>query len=114
MKFIGDEIMVAATDPAAGVRILGDLVDAFTDDGTQPRGGMVFGEVLFRHGDYYGPVVNLAARLVDAAIPGEALVDRSVVEALKDDDDLTFEPAGRRMLKGFDVPVGVWSLAPGC
>ena len=77
-------------------------------------GGMVFGEVLFRHGDYYGPVVNLAARLVDAAIPGEALVDRSVVEALKDDDDLTFEPAGRRMLKGFDVPVGVWSLAPGC
>ena len=114
VKFIGDEIMVAATDPAAGVRILRDLVDAFTDDGTQPRGGMVFGEVLFRHGDYYGPVVNLAARLVDAAIPGEALVDRSVVEALKDDDDLTFEPAGRRMLKGFDVPVGVWSLAPGC
>ena len=113
VKFIGDEIMVAAVDPAAGVRIVADLVDAFTEDGTQPRGGLVFGEVLFRHGDYYGPVVNLAARLVDAAIPGEALVDRSVVEALKD-DDLGFEPAGRRMLKGFDQPVAVWSLAPGC
>jgi adenylate cyclase len=111
VKFIGDEIMVAAVDPAAGVRIVGDLVEAFTDDGTQPRGGLVFGEVLFRHGDYYGPVVNLAARLVDAAIPGEALVDRSVVEALKD-DDLGFEPAGRRMLKGFDEPVAVWGLAP--
>jgi adenylate cyclase len=109
VKFIGDEIMVAAVDPAAGVRIVGDLVDAFTEDGTQPRGGLVFGEVLFRHGDYYGPVVNLAARLVDAAIPGEALADRSVVEALKD-DDLGFEPAGRRMLKGFDEPVAVWSL----
>ena len=71
----------------------------------------MFGEVLFRHGDYYGPIVNLAARLVDAAIPGEALVDRSVVEAMKD-DDLVFEPAGRRMLKGFDEPVAVWSLAP--
>jgi class 3 adenylate cyclase len=111
VKFIGDEIMVAAVDPAAGARILGDLVEAFTDDGTQPRGGLVFGEVLFRHGDYYGPVVNLAARLVDAAIPGEALVDRSVVEALKD-DDLAFEAAGRRMLKGFDEPVAVWSLTP--
>jgi adenylate cyclase len=111
VKFIGDEIMVAAVDPAAGVRIVGDLVEAFTDDGTQPRGGLVFGEVLFRHGDYYGPVVNLAARLVDAAIPGEALVDRSVVEALKD-DDLGFEAAGRRMLKGFDEPVAVWSLTP--
>jgi adenylate cyclase len=111
VKFIGDEIMVAAMDPAAGVRIVSDLVDVFTEDGTQPRGGLVFGEVLFRHGDYYGPVVNLAARLVDAAIPGEALVDRSVVEALKD-DDLGFEPAGRRMLKGFDEPVAVWSLTP--
>ncbi len=111
VKFIGDEIMIAAVDPVAGMRIVRDLVAAFTDDGTQPRGGLVFGEVLFRHGDYYGPVVNLAARLVDAAIPGEALVDGSVVEALKDDDDLCFEPAGRRMLKGFDVPVAVWSLA---
>jgi adenylate cyclase len=111
VKFIGDEIMVAAMDPAAGVRIVSDLVDVFTEDGTQPRGGLVFGEVLFRHGDYYGPVVNLAARLVDAAIPGEALVDRSVVEALKDDDQ-SFEPAGRRMLKGFDEPVSVWSLTP--
>jgi class 3 adenylate cyclase len=92
------------------VRIVADLVAAFTDDGTQPRGGLVFGEVLFRHGDYYGPIVNLAARLVDAAIPGEALVDRTVVEALKDDDQV-FEPAGRRMLKGFDEPVAVWSLA---
>ena len=93
------------------MRIVADLAAAFTDDGTQPRGGLVFGEVLFRHGDYYGPIVNLAARLVDAAIPGEALVDRSVVEAMKDDDQV-FEPAGRRMLKGFDEPVAVWSLAP--
>jgi class 3 adenylate cyclase len=109
VKFIGDEIMVAAADPAGGCRIMVDLIDAFTEDGTQPRAGLVFGEVLFRHGDYYGPVVNLAARLVDAAIPGEALVDGSLVEAVKD-EDLAFEPAGRRMLKGFATPVAVWSL----
>jgi class 3 adenylate cyclase len=111
VKFIGDEIMVAAVDPVAGCNIVADLVDAFTDDGTQPRAGLVFGEVLFRHGDYYGPVVNLAARLVDAAIPGEALVDASVVEAVKEDAGPVFEPAGRRMLKGFDEPVAAWTLA---
>ena len=110
VKFIGDEIMVAALDPVAGCRIVLDLVDAFTDDGTQPRGGLVFGEVLFRHGDYYGPVVNLAARLVDTAIPGEVLVDASVADEAKD-EALCFEPAGRRQLKGFDAPVPVWSLA---
>jgi adenylate cyclase len=110
VKFIGDEIMVAAADPVAGCRIVADLVEAFTADGTQPRAGLVFGEVLFRHGDYYGPVVNLAARLAEAAVPGEALVDASVVEAVKD-EVLGFEPAGRRMLKGIDVPVTVWALA---
>ncbi|HEX6417880.1 MAG TPA: hypothetical protein VFZ77_05270 [Acidimicrobiales bacterium] len=110
VKFIGDEIMFAAVDPAAGVRIVAELVAAFGDDGTQPRGGMVFGEVLFRHGDYYGPVVNLAARLVDAAIPGETLVDASVVEALAGTPGVVFEPAGRRMLKGFVDPVAAWSL----
>jgi len=108
VKFIGDEIMFAAVEPAAGVRIVADLVAAFSDDGTQPRGGLVFGEVLFRHGDYYGPMVNLAARLVDAAIPGETLVDGSVVA--RAGEDAMFEPAGRRMLKGFDEPVAVWSL----
>jgi adenylate cyclase len=110
VKFIGDEIMVAVADPLAGCRIVVDLIDAFTDDGTQPRGGLVYGEALFRHGDYYGPVVNLAARLVDAAIPGEALVDASVVEAVKD-EGLSFEGAGRRLLKGLAAPVAVWSLA---
>ena len=110
VKFIGDEIMVAAIDPVAGCHIVLDLVEAFTDDGTQPRGGLVFGEVLFRHGDYYGPVVNLAARLVDTAIPGEVLVDASVADEAKD-EALSFEPAGRRQVKGFDAPVAVWSLA---
>jgi len=110
VKFIGDEIMVAAMDPVAGSHVVLDLVEAFTDDGTQPRGGLVFGEVLFRHGDYYGPVVNLAARLVDTAIPGEVLVDASVAEDAKD-EGLSFEPAGRRQVKGFDAPVAVWSLA---
>jgi adenylate cyclase len=116
VKFIGDAIMFAAADPAAGCGIVGDLVEAFTAGGTQPRGGVVYGEVLFRHGDYYGPVVNLAARLVDAAIPGEVLVDAAVVDTMAGraggpGGQSMFEPAGRRMLKGFEDPVRVWTLA---
>jgi adenylate cyclase len=110
VKVIGDEIMVAAMDPLAGCRIISSLVAAFTADGLRPRAGLVYGEVLYRHGDYYGPVVNLAARLVDEAIPDEVLVDRSVVGALGEAGGPVFEPAGRRVLKGFDEPVAVWSL----
>jgi class 3 adenylate cyclase len=120
VKFIGDEIMVSALDAATGCRLMEALVDTFHDAGVQPRGGLVCGEVLYRHGDYYGPVVNLAARLVDAAIPGEVLVDSSVVRAAGEggidlgsdrSERLTFEPAGRRLLKGFESPVVVWTLA---
>jgi adenylate cyclase len=109
VKFIGDEIMVAALDVESGCRIVGELVASFTADGMAPRGGLVHGDVLFRHGDYYGPVVNLAARLVAEAIPSEVLVDGSVVEATGDPS--RFTPAGRRLLKGFRDPVAVWSLA---
>ena len=48
--------------------------------------------------------MNLAARLVDAAIPGEVLVTDTVAERVES------EPAGRRMLKGFDDPVAVHTL----
>ena len=82
--------------------------------------------MLFRGGDYYGPEVNLASRLVDTAVPGEVLVDRSVVDAVSSVDttptgrtlvgcqnELVFEPGGRRVLKGFAEPVTVWTLLCG-
>lgn len=119
VKFIGDEIMVAALDPASGCRLTLALVEACCMGGMQPRGGLAWGEVLFRGGDYYGRQVNLASRLAGEAIPGEVLVDNSVVDAVGPDRDagqedrLLFEPAGRRMLKGFIDPVPIWSVAVG-
>jgi class 3 adenylate cyclase len=112
VKFIGDEIMVAALDPVSGCRLMLALVEACSVGDMQPRGGMSYGEVLFRGGDYYGREVNLASRLVDAAIPGEVLVDAAVFESVKSLGDASgFEPAGRRLLKGFTDPVPVWTVA---
>jgi class 3 adenylate cyclase len=47
--------------------------------------------------------------LCDEAIPGECLVDAAVGEAVGD-AGLLFEPAGRRLLKGFADPVRVATL----
>ena len=71
--------------------------------GIQPRAGLAFGEVITFHGDYYGPVVNLASRLTDQSVPGEVLVD-SALQCRIGRNDICFEPAGRRQLKGFDEP----------
>ena len=107
VKHIGDEVMCVALDAASGCRIARDITTAF-GDGIEPRGGVAFGDVISRHGDYYGNVVNLAARLADLAIPGEVLVDAETAKSAS--ESLGFSPAGHRLLKGYDDPIEVFSL----
>ena len=76
-----------------------------------PHAGVSYGAVLGRGGDYYGSVVNTASRIADIAVPGEILVTDELVQAATGEADLTFVSAGRRMLKGFDEPVALWSLS---
>ena len=109
VKHIGDEIMVVALDALSGCETVLALMRDLDARGIAPHGGLSFGEVVTRHGDYYGPVVNLASRLADEAIPGEVLVDPAVAEAVVV-DGLVFEPAGRRLLKGFSEAVRVSTL----
>ena len=109
VKLIGDEVMFVATDPVAACEAAIALMRAFEGEyvGVAPRGGLAYGNVVLRSGDYYGTVVNLASRLVDEAVPLELLVTEPLAEAA---EGCAFEPAGRRMVKGFDDPVGVRSL----
>lgn len=107
VKLIGDEVMFVAVDPADGCRIAAGLLERFgADRDLNPRGGMAWGPVLARGGDYFGSTVNLAARLVDQAVPGEVLLTAEL-SALA---PMPVEPGGRRMLKGFIDPVSVASL----
>lgn len=111
VKLIGDEVMFTTVEPdqaceiALGLTRLADV---------PARGGLAHGQVITSGGDLYGPVVNLAARIVDVSIPGEVLVNEALIEAVRDDPHVTatfdVEPAGRRLLKGFTEPVRLWSL----
>jgi adenylate cyclase len=109
VKTVGDEVMFVADDAAAACRVGQALMEGFASPGgtVLPRGGLAYGNVLPRGGDYYGVVVNLAARLVDEAVPQELLVTEDLAEAAV---GCVFEPAGRRMVKGFADPIPVRSL----
>jgi integrase len=88
-------------------RIAEALLGAFGDDGSlTPRGGLAYGPVLSRAGDFFGATVNIAARLVDVAVPGEVLITDDLGQLVQ----RRLQPAGRRMLRGFDDPIAVWSL----
>ncbi len=109
VKLIGDEVMFVATSADAACSAAAALMRGFGSAGSTvlPRGGIAFGEVLVRGGDYYGSVVNLASRLADQAVPEEILVTESLAAAAT---GCSFEPAGRRAMKGFAEPVTVMAL----
>jgi adenylate cyclase len=110
VKLIGDEIMFVADSAADACRVASALDDVFAKADVTPRGGISLGPLFARGGDFYGPVVNVASRLAALAAPGEVLVTRAVRDALGPEDGIELEPAGRRMLKGFDDPVEAFAL----
>jgi adenylate cyclase len=113
VKLIGDEVMFVALDADSAAEIALGLVERFSrsDSSVTPRGGLAMGEILTRGGDYYGPVVNLASRIADLAVPNEILVTGELRERAESSaTPLAFDAAGRRMLKGFDEPVELFAL----
>jgi len=106
VKLVGDEVMFVAEHPDNAAAFALGMMHTYSDRNVMPRGGLATGDLVNLHGDYFGPVVNLAARLVDSAVPGEVLVDDSIAMS----DSVVTEPAGRRTLKGFSDPVRVHSL----
>ena len=104
VKVIGDAVMFVAPRADIGCDIALTLIEQFAKDAeVLPRGGLASGETLMRCGDYYGPIVNLAARIADLAVPREILVTPAVVEGTRG-APYRFETAGRRTLKGIDEP----------
>jgi len=105
VKLIGDEAMFVAksTDDALAI------AHALLDDPDVPplRVGIAAGEVMTRGGDVFGAPVNLAARLVATAQPGEILVD--AVAAARASDAVALEPRGPRALPGFADPIEVYA-----
>jgi len=110
LKYLGDEVMFLAVDPTVACTVALALIADFEAQGIRPHGGLTLGTTVTRRGDYYGPTVNLASRLVNHAVPGEVLVNDELVEALEAEPGLAFVPAGRRMIRGVTDPVRVWTL----
>jgi adenylate cyclase len=112
VKMIGDEVMYVATDAVVAAEIALDLRDAVAAHPVLAdlRGGLVLGEVVAQDGDYYGPEVNLAARIVGEAGPGEILVSAAVADALAAHDAIATRAAGEREMRGFENPVAVYAV----
>ena len=84
VKMIGDEVMFAADDAVAGAEIGLGLVEAYGAGAANldVRVGLAWGPTLSWEGDLFGPVVNLASRLVNVARPATVLASAELGERL--------------------------------
>lgn len=101
VKMIGDEVLFVADDVPTGARIALAMAEAYRHDEalSDVRVGLAAGSVLERDGDVYGPVVNLANRVVAVAFPGSVVVTDEVVEALRDDESMVARSIRSHRLK---------------
>jgi class 3 adenylate cyclase len=111
VKFLGDAVMWVSSNPERLATAALDLVDhpRAREAGLQVRAGLGYGEILAISGDYFGNAVNLAARLVAAAAPGQILAAAELYEQLPQWPAVVQEPL---QLKGFDAPVIAYALGP--
>jgi class 3 adenylate cyclase len=109
VKFIGDEVMWVTSNPQLLAKVAVDLVELKQahEAGLLVRAGLGYGRVLAIGGDYFGTPVNLAARLVAAAAPGQILASVDVRDELPDWPAVPQDPL---ILKGFDTPVAAYDL----
>ena len=109
VKMLGDGAMLHFKDPSSAVSCCLALVHDIPDAGLpRARFGVDSGSVVARDVDFFGHTVNVAARLVDYARPGEVLVTSSVVQAVQS-NDVKFNTIGPVSLKGVASLVTVHS-----
>lgn len=85
VKMTGDGLHAAFDDPADALAAVIELQQALASEeaGALPlrvRCGLHLGEAQQRDNDFYGPVVNRAARIMDAAHGGQILLSQAVAD----------------------------------
>ena len=106
VKNTGDGILATFDGPARAIRCAQAIATSVKSLGIEVRAGLHTGEVELRGEDVTGMGVNIAARVMDAAGPGEVVVS-STVKDLVAGGGLRFADRGTRDLRG--VP-GEWRL----
>jgi class 3 adenylate cyclase/tetratricopeptide (TPR) repeat protein len=116
-KFIGDAVMAVFGVPVAheddalrAVRATGEMREAVPELGIRARVGVMTGEVVTGTEERLatGDAVNVAARLEQAAEPGEVLIGGSTLALVRDAVDV--EPLVPLVLKGTAEPVLAYRL----
>ena len=114
VKELGDGLLLWFPEPGPALDVCLALLDRFVDVPADAsplwvRMGMHWGCPTPRGDDLVGHAVNLAARIVDVAGPGELLVSEDArVAADSQVGDVTFDELGPVVMRGIPDPVPLY------
>lgn len=115
IKNLGDGLMLWFDDPCAAVRSALALQERFEKESMIDdlplwvRIGVHFGRPVRRGQDLIGHDVNVAARIVDLAAPGEVLVSEACSgQVANQATEIHFEEVGPTVMKGIPEPIGLY------
>ncbi|MDR6939948.1 adenylate/guanylate cyclase domain-containing protein [Arcanobacterium hippocoleae] len=93
VKMVGDAVLYIADDIATGIASVDGIVESLRENPYMPdvRASLVWGGVVSRFGDVFGPKVNLASRLCNVAPLNGILVDYETARKLRSLDPDAFE-----------------------
>jgi len=111
---VGDELLIVAGDARAAVVSATRIRAAVDDEPRFPgvRIGIADGPVVEREGRYFGPALNLTARLAARAGAGEIFCTAAVTEACRDLDGVAFRALGALRFKNVPTPVDAFAVLP--
>ena len=117
VKRIGDGLMAVFSEPSEAVHAAFEALERIETvevGGHKPqlRAGLHVGRPRKLGGDYLGVDVNIAARIADAAGPGEVLVSGVACERIED-DELELKRKWRFKAKGAPSDMQVYSASLG-
>jgi len=114
VKFIGDAVLAEFPSTALAVQAAAALNKAYLEQSAATGHshsltvGVHVGDVAVGwDGDLYGDAVNAAARIQEAAAPGQVVASQDVWRQLRARREFCFEPLGDRSLKGVG-PTGLY------
>ena len=117
VKNLGDGLMLwfdEALDAVQVAIVLQERFEETSGEDDEPlwvRIGMHFGNPVLRGNDLIGHDVNVAARIVDLAAPGEVLVSEACASRIEAPfDGVMFEEIGPTIMKGIPEPVALYRV----
>jgi adenylate cyclase len=112
VKELGDGLLLWFDSPREAIECCLRLQRAFEGDDTDEvplwvRMGMHFGCPRRRGDDIVGRDVNLAARIVELAGPGDVLCSEATITEAGDMDGVAYEPLGPVFVRGISEPIPI-------